>query len=61
MCIDYRPVNRRTVTDGWPCPDLLESIRRIKGGKYFSCIDIKAGYLNIPVHLNCRKYTGFVT
>lgn len=61
MCIDYRAVNRRTLTDGWPCPDLLESVRRIKNGKYFTSIDLKAGYYNIPISDACRKYTGFVT
>lgn len=61
MCIDYRASNRRTLTDGWPCPDQLESVRRIKNGKYFCSIDMKAGYNNIPLTDACRKYTGFVT
>ncbi len=61
MCVDYRAINRRTLTDGWPCPDLLESVRRVGKGKFFSSIDLKAGYHNIPLHKSCRKYTGFVT
>ena len=61
MCVDYRAINRRTITDGWPCPDLLESVRRVGKGKYFTSIDLKAGYHNIPMSEQCKKYSGFVT
>ncbi len=61
MCIDYRPINKRTPIDPWPTPDLLNCLRRIHGATCFSALDLKAGYHNIPVHPSCKKYTGFVT
>lgn len=51
MCTDYRPINRRTQEDPWPTPDVASCLRRVKAAKWFSAIDLKAGYHNIPIEV----------
>ena len=61
MCLDYRPTNKKTISDSYPTPDLQASIRRVADSKYFSALDLKAGYHNLPVAPSAKKYTGFIT
>lgn len=61
MCIDYRPVNKRTQQEVWPTPDVASCLREVRDAKWFSAIDLKAGYHNIPVGEASKHYTGFVT
>ena len=61
MCIDYRPLNRRTEKEVWPTPDVASCLRKVKDATWFSAIDLKAGYHNIPIDVASRRYTGFVT
>lgn len=47
-CVDYRKLNCQTLPDSYPLPrieDILSSAR----GKFFSTIDLKNGYYQIPV------------
>ena len=50
MCTDFRAINRRTLPDPYPMPDLADCLRRVAGTTCFSSLDIKAGFHNIPVH-----------
>jgi len=61
LCIDYRRLNDVTESDAYPMPDLNKLIRQMRGAKIFSVLDLKAGYWQVPLNQNARKYTAFRT
>lgn len=61
MCIDYRKLNERTVTEKFPMPDLAEQIYSAHNSKFFTKLDLIKGYYQIPLDKSSRKYTAFTT
>ena len=61
MCIDYRKLNKVTIPDKFPIPNLLDSIYGLKGMKYFTKLDLVRGYYQLPVDEESRHYTAFST
>lgn len=61
MCIDYRKLNSLTIQDRYPLPRIDDQIDRLRGGKYFTSLDLKSGYYQIPMNNEAKKYTAFST
>ncbi|EZG43043.1 putative enzymatic polyprotein, partial [Gregarina niphandrodes] len=61
MCIDYRPLNKFTITDKYPLPKLSELIRSLKDSKFFVALDLRGGCWQIPMADNSIQYTAFRT
>ena len=49
MCIDYCSLNSNTITDSRPLPRIDEMLARLRGAKYFSKLDLRDGYRQVPV------------
>ena len=60
FCVDYRKLNAVTETDAYPLPRVDESIEAMAGAKYFSVLDLKSGYWQLPVKPEDRAKTAFV-
>ena len=51
ICIDYHVLNKNTITDSYPLPQIDEILTRLKGARYFSRLDLRDGYYQLPIAL----------
>ena len=49
VCIEYRVLNKITVWNRYPIPRIDDLLDQLKGEKYFSKIDLKSGYHQVPI------------
>lgn len=61
LCVDYRALNKKTVKDSFPMPVIDDQLERLNGKKYFTSLDLKSGYYQIPIANESRHLTAFVT
>ena len=61
VCLDSRRINSMTIKDAYPIRNMLEIFQRLENAKYFSIIDLKDAYFQIPLKEECRNLTAFRT
>jgi hypothetical protein len=61
LCVDYRALNEITVKDRFPLPRIDDQIDQLGRAKYFTTLDMAAGFHQIPVAENSVEKTAFVT
>ena len=49
MCIDYQDLNKISVKNRYPLPQIDELIDILKGAKFFKKLNHKSGYHQIPI------------
>lgn len=59
MVIDYRKLNSITIPDRYPIPETNEVLAHLGKNKYFSVIDLKSGFHQIPLHEDDIEKTSF--
>jgi hypothetical protein len=59
LCIDYRALNKITVQITYPIPQIDDLLDQLKGVKYFSKIDLKSGYNQVPIKPSDVWQTAF--
>lgn len=58
ICIDYRNLNKVTIFDAEPMPDLEEIMTKISQSRFFSKIYLCKGYWQIPMRPKDRDLTS---
>ena len=61
LTCDYRYLNKYTVADCQPMPNLRDSVFRVAQSKYISLCDAKSGFWQLNVRKQDRWLTSFVT
>ena len=60
LAIDYsQTINRFTLSDAFPSPNINELVNKIAQFRVFSTVDLKSAYHQIPLKPEDRKYTAF--
>ena len=59
LCADYRSLNSKTVKDAYALPRIEEIFDVLKGSKFFSTIDMKAGYHQVEIDEEHKERTAF--
>ncbi len=61
FCVDYRGLNDLTVRNSYPLPHMEDLFDRLQGAQYFSKIDLRTGFFQIPLAEEDRAKTAFRT
>lgn len=60
FCIDFRKLNQKTVKDSYPLPHIGQTLDLLHGSKYFTTLDLTAGFHQIPIRECDRHKTAFI-
>jgi hypothetical protein len=59
LCIDYRALNKITVKNWYPIPQIEDFLDQLMWAKYFSKIDLKFGYHQVTIEQTDVWKTSF--
>uniref|UniRef100_A0ABD2XH48 Reverse transcriptase domain-containing protein n=2 Tax=Trichogramma kaykai TaxID=54128 RepID=A0ABD2XH48_9HYME len=59
FCIDYRDLNKVTIQDQYPIPNMNGILDKLQKARYLSEVDLKNAHDQIPMEVNSKKYTDF--
>ena len=61
LVIDYRALNKVTRKFVWPMPKVEDIFSQLNGAKYFSTLDLRAGYHHIGLTIDSIPKTAFTS
>ena len=61
LVIDYRKLNKKTIPNAYPLPNITEILEQVGGAKYFSVFNLASGFHQIGIESKDRQKTAFST
>ena len=61
VCLDLRDLNARSMADSYPIPNLQDLLNKLAGNKFYTTLDLYAGFHQYNLKKSCREYTAFQT
>ena len=61
FCVDYRRLNSITYKDSYPLPLIDNCLNALSGSSWYSTLDLRSGYYNIPIAESDRDKSAFIT
>ncbi|KAH8335938.1 hypothetical protein KR074_008537, partial [Drosophila pseudoananassae] len=59
MFVDFRQINAKSIKDAYPMPCINFILEQLREARFFSSLDLKDGYWQIPLEESSRKFTAF--
>ena len=59
FCLDYRKLNSRTHKDAYAIPRIDDTLHLLSGSRYFTKLDLKAGYWQVEMAEEDKEKTAF--
>ena len=61
MVINYRALSKVTRKFTWPIPKVEDISSKLNGAKYFTTLDLRAGYHHIPLDCSSIPKTAYIS
>lgn len=61
LCIDFRDLNKLVIPQSQPFPLIEDLMVKTRNCKYFSILDLNSAFWSIPLRIEDRRKTAFVT
>lgn len=60
MCVNHHTLNNRTIPDQYTTPHIDDALNCLSGSQWFSVLDLRNGYSQIPMAESDKDKTAFI-